>query len=200
MLGVVAAITEQAIGLIENLPRYEENIAAKIRSLGGGSSMLDRTNQVFQDLLGQLSDATGYDAPLAAGGAPGEAAPPVPVVIRQRAPGPLDILTGGGRADAVPDRACRAGRVSRRADPAAARGSAGPGAAARRRPRSAPHDSRDERSHRADQPLSADAARGRVVLRHTVRDRAGRDRNPERAALGHARASYSVSFPISAAR
>ena len=37
MLGVIAAITEQAIGLIENLPRYEENIAAKIRSLGGGS-------------------------------------------------------------------------------------------------------------------------------------------------------------------
>ena len=36
MLGVIAAITEQAIGLIENLPRYEENIAAKIRSLGGG--------------------------------------------------------------------------------------------------------------------------------------------------------------------
>ena len=92
MLGVLAAITEQAIGLIENLPRYEENIAAKIRSLGGGPSMLDRANRVFQDLLGQLSDATGYDAPLAAGGAPGEAAPPVPVVIRQRAPGPLDIL------------------------------------------------------------------------------------------------------------
>ncbi len=54
--------------------------------------MLDRANQVFQDLLGQLSDATGYDTPLTAAGAPGEAAPPVPVVIRQRAPGPLDIL------------------------------------------------------------------------------------------------------------
>jgi predicted PurR-regulated permease PerM len=94
MLGVVAAITEQAIGLIENLPRYEENIAAKIRSLGSGSSMLDRTNRVFQDLLGQLSNVTaGYDAPLASGGAPGEAAPPVPVVIRQRAPSALDILT-----------------------------------------------------------------------------------------------------------
>jgi predicted PurR-regulated permease PerM len=93
MLGVLAAITEQAIGLVENLPRYEENIAAKIRSFGGGgSNMLDRANQVFQDLLGQLSDATGYDTPLGAAGAPGEAAPPVPVVIRQRAPGPLDIL------------------------------------------------------------------------------------------------------------
>ena len=75
MLGVLAAITEQAIGLIENLPRYEENIAAKIRSLGGGPSMLDRANRVFQDLLGQLSDAAGYDAPLSGGGAPGEARP-----------------------------------------------------------------------------------------------------------------------------
>ncbi len=92
MLGVIAAITEQAIGLIENLPRYEENIAAKIRSLGGGQSMLDRANQVFQDLLGQLSDTAGHDAPLTASGTPGEAAPPVPVVIRQRPPGPLDIL------------------------------------------------------------------------------------------------------------
>ena len=92
MLGVIAAITEQAIGLIENLPRYEQNIAAKIRSLGGGQSMLDRANQVFQDLLGQLSDTAGHDAPLTASGTPGEAAPPVPVVIRQRPPGPLDIL------------------------------------------------------------------------------------------------------------
>ena len=92
MLGVIAAITEQAIGLIENLPRYEQNIAAKIRSLGGGQSMLDRANQVFQDLLGQLSDTAGHDAPLTASGTQGEAAPPVPVVIRQRPPGPLDIL------------------------------------------------------------------------------------------------------------
>ena len=92
MLGVIAAITEQAIGLIENLPRYEQNIAAKIHSLGGGQSMLDRANQVFQDLLGQLSDTAGHDAPLTASGTPGEAAPPVPVVIRQRPPGPLDIL------------------------------------------------------------------------------------------------------------
>src|SRR3954447_22587893 len=92
MLGVIAAITEQAIGLVENLPHYEENIAAKIRSLGGGQSILDRANQVFQDLLGQLSDIDGNDAPLTAGGTPGEATPPVPVVIRQRPPGPLDIL------------------------------------------------------------------------------------------------------------
>jgi predicted PurR-regulated permease PerM len=92
MLGVIAAITEQAIELIENLPHYEENIAAKIHSLGGGQSILDRANQVFQDLLGQLSDTVGHNPPLTVSGAPGEAAPPVPVVIRQRPPGPLDIL------------------------------------------------------------------------------------------------------------
>ena len=92
MLGVIAAITEQAIGLIENLPHYEENIAAKIHSLGGGQSILERANQVFQDLLGQLSDTVGHNAPLTARGEPGEAAPPVPVVIRQRPPSPLDIL------------------------------------------------------------------------------------------------------------
>ena len=73
MLGVIAAITEQAIGLIENLPHYEENIAAKIHSLGGGQSILERANQVFQDLLGQLSDTVGHNAPLTARGEPGEA-------------------------------------------------------------------------------------------------------------------------------
>ncbi|MGD9616195.1 MAG: AI-2E family transporter [Alphaproteobacteria bacterium] len=94
ILGVLAAITEQAIGLIGNLPRYEENIAVKIRSLGGGAvgaGMLERANQVFQDLLGQLSNPAGYGAPGAIG-TPGEAAPPVPVVISPRAPGPLDIM------------------------------------------------------------------------------------------------------------
>jgi predicted PurR-regulated permease PerM len=94
ILGVLAAITEQAIGLIGNLPQYEENIAAKIRSLGGGAlgtGMLERANQVFQDLLGQLSGPAGYGAPGTIG-TPGEAAPPVPVVISPRAPGPLDIM------------------------------------------------------------------------------------------------------------
>jgi predicted PurR-regulated permease PerM len=94
ILGVLAAITEQAIGLIGNLPRYEENIAAKIRSLGGGAlgaGMLERANQVFQDLLGQLSNPAGYGVPGTIG-PPGEAAPPVPVVISPRAPGPLDIM------------------------------------------------------------------------------------------------------------
>ena len=94
MLGVLAAVAEQAIGLLENLPRYEENIAVKIRSLGNGAgaNMLDRANQVFQDLLGQLSDAAGYSAPAAPGGVPGEADAPLPVVIRPRTPGPLDFL------------------------------------------------------------------------------------------------------------
>ena len=95
MLGVLAAITEQAISLIDKLPRYEENIAAKIRSLDGGvlgAGMLDRANQVFQDLLRQLSDPAGYGAPLTTSGVPGETAPPVPVVISPRAPGPLDIF------------------------------------------------------------------------------------------------------------
>ena len=94
MLGVLTAVAEQAIGLLENLPRYEENIAVKIRSLGNGAGagMLDRANQVFQDLLGQLSDASGYSAPATTGATPGEAAPPLPVVIKPRSPGPLDLL------------------------------------------------------------------------------------------------------------
>jgi predicted PurR-regulated permease PerM/methylmalonyl-CoA mutase cobalamin-binding subunit len=95
LLGVLAALTEQAIELIENLPRYEENIAAKIRSLGGGASgagMLDRATQVFQDLLGQFSDPTGRGAPASASNVSSDSPPPVPVVIQQRAPGPLDIL------------------------------------------------------------------------------------------------------------
>ena len=194
MLGVLAAVAEQAIGLLENLPRYEENIAVKIRSLGNGAgaNMLDRANQVFQDLLGQLSDAAGYSAPAVSGGVPGEADAPLPVVIRPRTPGPLDFLQGRCRAAAVPDRAYRAGDFPGRADPAEPRGSAGPVITARRRPRSAPHDRRDERSRRADQPLSADAARRRVVFWHPVRDRAGGDRHPECAALGRARGGVPV--------
>lgn len=95
MLGVLSAVAEQAIALVENLPHYEENISTKIRALGNGTGadMLDRANHVFQDLIGQLSDAAGYaGVPTVAGGAPGESGAPMPVVIRPRAPGPLDFL------------------------------------------------------------------------------------------------------------
>ena len=48
MLGVLAAITEQALGLIENLPRYEENIAAKIRTFGGGPACWTGPTRCFR--------------------------------------------------------------------------------------------------------------------------------------------------------
>src|SRR4051794_32069110 len=88
ILGVLAAITEQAIQLVENLPRYEANIAAKIHSLDGGApgvDMFDRANRVVQDLLRQLSGPPGRGVS-ATGGSSGEAAEPVPVTIRPRDP------------------------------------------------------------------------------------------------------------------
>lgn len=94
-LGFAGVVGEQAIGLVQNLPGYQENIAAKVRSLGGvvpGAGMLERASQVFQDLLGELGGATPGTAPVARGASPGAAMPPMPVEIRDPAPAPLDVL------------------------------------------------------------------------------------------------------------
>src|SRR6202011_59020 len=51
IIGFGAAVGEQVIGLVRNLPQYEENIAAKIRSLNGvpGARMIERATRVFSE-------------------------------------------------------------------------------------------------------------------------------------------------------
>jgi predicted PurR-regulated permease PerM len=92
IIGFAVAIGDQAIGLIQNLPGYQENIAAKIRSLGSiipGGGMLERAAQVFQNLGAELAAATG---PGAAALPQGGAGVPVPVEIREATPAPLRML------------------------------------------------------------------------------------------------------------
>jgi predicted PurR-regulated permease PerM len=92
ILGFAAAIGEQVIGLVRNLPQYEENLSAKIRTLNGvpGAGMLGRATQVFHDLASQLEGSTAARVPAPAA-APGNAAP-VPVEIRQNEPALLQLL------------------------------------------------------------------------------------------------------------
>ena len=92
ILGFAAAIGEQVIGLVRNLPQYEENLSAKIRTLNGvpGAGMLGRATQVFHDLASQLEGSTAARVPAPAA-APGNAAP-VPVEIRQNEPALVQLL------------------------------------------------------------------------------------------------------------
>ena len=93
--GFVAIVADQAINLVANLPRYEENISAKIRSLEGGipgAGILDRANQVYRDLASQLAPPGVPGVPGASGAVAGDVVPVVPVEIRDRAPAPLEML------------------------------------------------------------------------------------------------------------
>ena len=92
ILGFGAAVGEQVIGLVRNLPQYEDNIAAKIRSLEGvpGAGMLGRATRVFHDLGSQLEGSTASRLPAPAA-TPGETVP-VPVEIRQNEPALLQLL------------------------------------------------------------------------------------------------------------
>jgi predicted PurR-regulated permease PerM len=90
--GFGAAVGDEVIGFVRNLPQYEDNIATKIRSLSGvvpGASVLGRATRVFHDLGSQLEGAVGSSTPPAA--AQGDSAP-VPVEIRQNEPALLQLL------------------------------------------------------------------------------------------------------------
>jgi predicted PurR-regulated permease PerM len=89
--GFAAAVGDEVIGFVGNLPQYEDNIATKIRSLNGvvpGAGILGRATQVFHDLGRQLEGAVGSSTPPPS--AQGEA--PVPVEIHQNEPALLQLL------------------------------------------------------------------------------------------------------------
>jgi predicted PurR-regulated permease PerM len=85
IFGIAAAVGDEIIGLARNLPQYEQNIAAKIRSLNSvpGAGVVGRATQVLHDLGNEFAPDTTS--------APGEARTPVPVEIRPE-PVPLQIL------------------------------------------------------------------------------------------------------------
>jgi predicted PurR-regulated permease PerM len=91
IVGFLVAVGDQAVSLVQNLPGYQENIAAKIRSLSGdlpGAGMLARAGQVFRDLGAEFAASAG---PGAAALPAGESRLPVPVVIRETEPA-LQVL------------------------------------------------------------------------------------------------------------
>ncbi|HEX3863245.1 MAG TPA: AI-2E family transporter [Stellaceae bacterium] len=91
IIGLAAAIGEEAINLVQNLPKYEDNISAKIRSLNGvvpGAGVVARTSRVFQDLSADLAAA----APSLMGGAAGDGRAPMPVQIRTSESTSFDML------------------------------------------------------------------------------------------------------------
>ncbi|HKS88944.1 MAG TPA: AI-2E family transporter, partial [Stellaceae bacterium] len=78
ILGFAAAVGDEAISLAKRLPEYEQNIATKIRSLGGavpGSGVIGRASRVFRELGDEFATSV---TPAQGGAAQG----PVPVVIR----------------------------------------------------------------------------------------------------------------------
>src|SRR5207248_8999293 len=88
-----APVREQVIGLAPNLPRHEDNIRTKLRSLNGvlpGARVLESATRVLHDLRSELATSTTPRMPPTAR-APGEAAP-VPVEIRQNEPALLQLL------------------------------------------------------------------------------------------------------------
>ena len=91
IFGIAGAVGDELVGLARDLPRYEENIAAKIRSFNTvpGAGVVGRATRVLRDLGNQLAPAEA-SAPLAS--APGEARQPVPVEIRSTEPALLQVL------------------------------------------------------------------------------------------------------------
>jgi predicted PurR-regulated permease PerM len=91
VFGLAAAVGDEVIGLARDLPKYEDNIASKIRSLNGvpGAGIVGRATRVLQDLgkeLGPLESSGSFT------GTPGETRNPVPVEIRSSEPALFQIL------------------------------------------------------------------------------------------------------------
>ena len=84
ILGFAAAVGEEAIGFVKQLPQYEQNIAAKIRSLSDvvpGAGILGRATTVFRDLGNEFASPS-----------PAPGATPVPVEIVNTEPASFQLL------------------------------------------------------------------------------------------------------------
>ena len=98
ILGFVAAVGEEAVGLVKELPQYEQNIAAKIRSLSGGS----RHSRPGHPGVPRSRPAPRCSAASSPRPRPRRARPPpVPVEIINTEPGVVPAVAQHPRTDAV---------------------------------------------------------------------------------------------------
>ncbi len=90
-----AFIGSQFAGLVAELPHYQTNLTAKIRSVEGtarNNTVVQRASSTVQNIAHQIFSSTQAAAPLTGTGLNGHAQQPVPVVISQPNPEPLQIL------------------------------------------------------------------------------------------------------------
>lgn len=98
LVAIGTLLSQQLVTLAEELPRYEQVLKAKIRSVKEASApggVVDRTLTTLNDLNQEL--ARGRDeGPVATAGAGGavEVRRPVPVEVREDAASPLDTVLG----------------------------------------------------------------------------------------------------------
>ncbi|HTV89029.1 MAG TPA: AI-2E family transporter [Stellaceae bacterium] len=93
ILGLGAAVGDQAVTFMQRLPQYQSNLAAKIDSLNSAfpkGGMFARATRVFRDLG---NDFASFAAPAAAPTGARNAAPaPVPVIVESSEPEALQIV------------------------------------------------------------------------------------------------------------
>ncbi|HET6519815.1 MAG TPA: AI-2E family transporter [Geminicoccaceae bacterium] len=103
VIGFSALVANQVIHLADNLPRYEYNLRAKIRALGDAAptgGVFERATQMVRDVGKEIEEVTGREAEeTPSPAAPAEPADeaeeerePIPVEVREPAPGPLQAL------------------------------------------------------------------------------------------------------------
>lgn len=97
LAGVGALVGNQVVELARDLPRYEENIRAKVRDLKAaapGGGLLERTARVVQDIGREVAPESAPADEVAAGDTPPGAAEPAPVrvTLEPSAPSPLAVL------------------------------------------------------------------------------------------------------------
>jgi predicted PurR-regulated permease PerM len=93
ILGFAAAIGDEAITLAKDLPKYEQNIAHKIRSLNGsipGAGIVGRATRVFNELGEEFGGIRA--APVPAAGPEGTPRVPMPVEVVGHETAPLQVL------------------------------------------------------------------------------------------------------------
>jgi len=93
ILGVAGSVGDELFTLAQNLPKYEYNIAGKIRSMSSmpGGGMIGRVTRVFQDLSAELSASSNVLSSTSAPGSGAASGPPVPVEIKEPQPAPLQV-------------------------------------------------------------------------------------------------------------
>lgn len=92
LAGMTWTVATQAVDVLEELPRYEQNIRTKITSLKSlaAPGSLSRTKGMVETLKKEVSEATPTDPPLSAAG--DKSRPPVAVTLAEDDATPLETI------------------------------------------------------------------------------------------------------------